>query len=181
MGLTVVIAATLLFAQVASAQQSAPTDDSTHRHAQGKMGPPRTEPKDFGFGVPRAKSFAGSADLERPRPVCRFHGSDVQAAITTLATILRRQGVTLIKLDETDGELRGSLEIGKGAEIRILLWIERELAQPTEGFKCYMIAAQYMKLWGYSDSVSVEMSEPVRRRMILLSSALMEASSQEKR
>lgn len=132
----------------------------------------------FGRGV-KLITGASAGQLQRPSPVCRLNDVDVKAATTRLLQVLKHQGITITKIDALEGEVHGTLAIDKDTEVRLLLWLERELTSCAGGFKGFMTTAVFTKVMGYDQLVPVEMTQVARQRLVLLSSALIETSLRE--
>ena len=89
----------------------------------------------------------GVSALERPTPLCSLGGSKVSDVLALVASILKSERFAVTQMTAASGEIRAIRPSRKG-EDRVLIWIERQLLDPTKGFNIFMSTARYEKEWG---------------------------------
>jgi hypothetical protein len=88
--------------------------------------------------------------FQRPASLCSIKGTDHRTVVGWLANILQKQGFEVNQTIWDSGEIHASKSRANG-EDRVIVWIERSLAEPQSQFIVYFIGGRFEKFVGAGD------------------------------
>lgn len=125
------------------------------------------------------KSFLHGEVLVRPKPLCHLPGANIPVAISILADVVRRQGFSTVQPIPAEGEIRAQRDVKNGQD-RVVIWIERDLFEPTKQFRVYVDTALYQEFFGEQELRPVRATVPAANRFHALRAALSQAASHKR-
>ena len=95
--------------------------------------------------------------LERPQPICNIRAQNVRSLIEFLMQILESDGFKIEQTIWDQGEIRAIRSRGQEME-RMVVWLQPDLASPTEKLNLYLVGAHYEPFFGKSEPQRVVLS-----------------------
>lgn len=105
-------------------------------------------------GVPVTAQQPGKPEdpreLARPVSLCNIKRTDPRAALQELLSLVEGAGFTITVVHWNQGDLEASKPDGSASD-RLVLWIERDLTEPTTRLNVYVAYGRYEQFWGALD------------------------------
>jgi hypothetical protein len=124
------------------------------------------------------KQVLAADPVSRPVPVASLPGADVPKALGLITKVLENQHFRPTGMVTTQGQIEAVRDVTNGQD-RVLIWIERDLEQPTQQFQVYLSFGLYQEFWGATDMLPVRLSAPAIGRLRVLQAAIATSASHQ--